>query len=343
MPRTKGPVISDIAERAGVSPATVDRVINKRPGVRTFTRKRVLQAAAELGYLPQEELLDALRPQQMRLVFLLPAGTNPYLQLLGEAVKVVAAQPSQDMRIKCFFIDSFNPKFLSEALHRYGYRADGIAFMAIDHPLVREAVSALRAKRKHVVAIVSDISNSGRTAYVGLDNRAVGRTAAYLLGRLAPRTAGKVALIAASRTYRAHEEREMGFLSMMDEAYPHLSVVGTREGHDNRDENYRLTLTLLDDYPDLVGIYNVGGSSDGVGRALRERKCDRDILFIGHGLTPDTRRLLVEEMMDVVITQNPDIVVRNALHIFESVRRQSDPTAGVLPLPMEVIVKENLP
>lgn len=70
------------------------------------------------------------------------------------------------------------------------------------------------------MTLVSDVSNCGRTAYVGLDNRSVGRTAAYLLGRLSKAAAGKVALIAASRTYRAHEEREMGFLGLMEEAFP---------------------------------------------------------------------------------------------------------------------------
>ena len=102
--------------------------------------------------------------------------------------------------------------------------------------MVRETVAALHAKGKSVVTIVSDISNSSRIAYVGLDNRAVGRTAAYLLGRFAGPARGSVALIAASRTYRAHEEREMGFLSLIAESFPDLKVVSLREGHDDRDD-----------------------------------------------------------------------------------------------------------
>lgn len=344
MPKTNGPVIGDVATRAGVSPATADRVLNRRPGVREVTARRVLKAAAELGYVSEEEALGTLRPRPSRLVFLLPAGTNPYLALLGETVKRMAADPTDtNATVRCFFIDSFNPKVLSEALHRYGEKADGIAFMAIDHPLVRETVSALGAKGKHVVTLVSDVSNSGRTAYVGLDNRSVGRTAAYLLGRFSKTPHGKVALIAASRTYRAHEEREMGFLGLMEEAFPGLNVVGLREGHDNRDENYRHTLTLLSEYPDLIGIYNVGGSSDGVARALRERGRAHEILFIGHGLTADTRSYLLDDVMDVVITQSPDAMVRNTLQIFRNMRTGFNPLHGVPPLPMEVMVKENLP
>ena len=344
MPKTSGPILADVAARAGVSPATADRALNRRPGVREMTTRRVLQAAADLGYMAEDEVRNTLRPRPMRLVFLLPAGTNPYLALLGETVKRMAADPS-DMKatVRCFFIDSFNPKILTEALRRYGDKADGVAFMAIDHPLVRDAVTGLRAKGKHVVTLVSDVSNSGRTAYVGLDNRSVGRTAAYMLGRLLKVESGKVALIAASRTYRAHEEREMGFLGLMEESFPVFRIVGVREGHDNRDENYRHTLTLLSDYPDLVGIYNVGGSSDGVARALRECGREHDVLFIGHGLTSDTRGYLLEDVMDVVITQSPETIVRNTLQIFRNVRNGEDPLHGVPPLPMEILLKENLP
>src|SRR6185312_12661096 len=151
MPKTSGPVLADVAARAGVSPATADRVLNGRPGVRELTARRVLKAAADLGYVTEEEAMGTLRPRPMRLVFLLPAGTNPYLALLGETVKRMAADPiDTNATVRCFFIDSFNPKILTEALRRYGEKADGVAFMGIDHPLVRENVSMLSAKGKHV-------------------------------------------------------------------------------------------------------------------------------------------------------------------------------------------------
>ena len=155
---------------------------------------------------------------------------------------------------------------------------------------MREAVSALADTGIPVLTLISDLSHSRRIAYVGLDNRAAGRTAALLLGRFIGGRAGKVALIAGSRSYRAHEEREMGFLQpRCEEGVPALEVVGLREGHDDAERNYRQTRALLARHPDLVGIYNIGGASDGVARALKEAGRDRKVVFIGHGLTPDTR------------------------------------------------------
>src|SRR5919108_3717745 len=80
------PRARDIAQAAGVSTATVDRVLNRRLGVRPATAQRVVEAAAALDYLPRAALYEALRPKPMRLSFLLPTGTNRYLRMLGEHI-----------------------------------------------------------------------------------------------------------------------------------------------------------------------------------------------------------------------------------------------------------------
>ena len=78
--------ISDLARDAGVSTATVDRVLNRRGGVRLPTIHRVLGAADRLGYLLPPEILSSYRPEPMRLAFVLPVGANRYLELLAETI-----------------------------------------------------------------------------------------------------------------------------------------------------------------------------------------------------------------------------------------------------------------
>ncbi|HEX2114142.1 MAG TPA: LacI family DNA-binding transcriptional regulator [Alphaproteobacteria bacterium] len=335
---------ADIARAAGVSTATVDRVLNRRPGVRPATAQRVVKAAAALGYLPEADLLATLRPKPMRLVFLLPAGTNRYLRRLGQYI-AQANEPLAPFNVdcRCQFVEAFNPEVLADALLRHGGKADGMAFMALEHPLVREAVGALAERGVPVLTMISDLLHSRRAAYVGLDNRAAGRSAGFLLGRFLPQRSGKIALIAGSRSYRAHEEREMGFLHIREEMFPSIAVVGLREGHDDSEQNYRQTRSLLRQHADLVGIYNIGGASDGVGRALKESKRDRDIVFVGHGLTPDTRAMLIDGTMDAVITQDPEAIVLNCVRIFTNVRDGREPMTGVAPTQISLFVRENLP
>ena len=173
------PRARDIARAAGVSTATVDRVLNRRLGVRAATAQRVVEAAAALDYLPRAALYEALRPKPMRLAFLLPTGSNRYLRMLGEHISASDEQLSAfNVTSHCHFVEGFNPEALARSLRHHARRADGIAFMALDHPLVREAVAEIDGAGIPVLTMISDIPETPRTAYVGLDNRAAGRTAA---------------------------------------------------------------------------------------------------------------------------------------------------------------------
>jgi len=331
------PLMKDVADAAGVSLATVDRVLNRRKGVKARTVDRVLKAAVALGYVEPEVQEQLGRSRPPNIAFLLPAGTNPYLRLLGEKVRAATeSRLRDDAQLRCFFIESFDAAALAQAIRHHAGWADGVAFMAIDHPLVREAVEEVRQAGTRVVTIVSDLSHPSRDAYVGLDNQAAGRTAGLLLGRFCKHRAGSIALVAGSRSYRAHAEREMGFLGLMEEMFPEFRVIGMREGHDDRNENYAHAMELLKQHPDLVGIYNVGGSSDGIARALREKDRAKEIVFIGHGLTADTRRLLIDGSMDVVINSDPDEVIRATLLAMAQ-------GGGIPFVKMDVIFRENIP
>ncbi|MFL9926390.1 LacI family DNA-binding transcriptional regulator [Herbaspirillum lusitanum] len=348
--------IPDIAAAAGVSTATVDRVLNQRPGVRAATMQKVMKAAAALDYLPEADLYKAMQPRPMRLVFLLPPQSNRFMQMLGDYIGFAEEQLAPfNVKCRCHHIEGFNPRVLAQRLLHYGRQADGVAFMALEHPLVREAVNTLAEEGVHLVTLISDLSNSRSAAYVGMDNRAAGRTAGYLLARFlggaahagdgggSPTKQGKIAMIAGSLSYRGHEEREMGFQHVLQEMLPQLQLVGLREGHDDADTNYKQARTLLEQYPDLVGMYNIGGASDGVGRALKESGRAHKMVFVGHGLTPDTRGLLIDGTMDAVLTQQPQNMIMNCVRIFSNLRERRDALSGVEAVRISVILRENLP
>jgi LacI family transcriptional regulator len=67
------------------------------------------------------------------------------------------------------------------------------------------------------------------------------------------------------------------------------------------------------------------------------------VVFIGHGLTPDTRALLIDGTLDAVITHTPQSVIGNAVRIFVNLRDGRDVMGGVDPLRMSIVLRENLP
>ena len=70
--------LAEIAREAGVSVTTVDRVLNGRGGVRQRTQDLVLEIARRKGWFGPID--DA--PPQVRMDFLLPAGSNTFMSLL---------------------------------------------------------------------------------------------------------------------------------------------------------------------------------------------------------------------------------------------------------------------
>jgi LacI family transcriptional regulator len=336
--------IVDIAREAGVSTATVDRVLNHRGRVRQPKRDLVLEVARKLNYPLPPHLVPVPGLTHLEFDFLLPSGPNTFMNMLGDTVETVEERlegyVASGHRHK---IEGFNPAVLAESLLRIGGQSQGIAFIALEHPLVREAVDTLIERKVPVVTMVSDLSNSRRLGYVGVDNRAAGRTAGHLLGRFIGQRHGQVAMIAGSLSYRGHEERELGFRQMLGEDFPNLRIVALREGHDDPERNYAAVRDLLQQYPDLLGFYNIGAGSRGVAKALEEAGKAKDVVFVGHELTHFTRRFLISGAMDAVINQNARHEVINCLRMLANCHAGIDPATKIEPTRIEVFLRENLP
>lgn len=330
--------ISAIAREAGVSTATVDRVVNGRDGVRAQTRELVMSVAERLGYTSADPVAPVV------LDFVLPGGPNTYLNLLADALEQPADLPVP-ARVRLHRIEGFNPVALATALQSLHKDSQGVGLVALDHPTVREAVRDLAVARIPILTMVSDISNVPRIGYIGVDNRASGRLAGHLLGSFI-RGRGrrrKVALFAGSLSYRGHEEREMGFRHILAEDFSDLVIVQLRESLDDFERSYEGTKLLLEAHPDLAGIYNIGAGNRGIAQALEESGRAGEIVFIGHELTEHTRRFLLSRVMDAVIDQHPKLEAREAVHALAKAARGQPVDAAALEIGVQVIFRENIP
>ncbi len=335
--------ITDVARAAGVSTAMVDRVLNDRSGVHARTRRRVMSAAQTLGYLHASDDVAPAGITPFDLAFIIPGGTNTFMTALSGHLTEIASAQSAVARIQVHRLEAFRPEQLAADLRELAVTADGIGLIAIDHPPVRTAIREVAAAGVRGVTLVSDISEVPRDFYVGIDNRAAGRLAGHLMGRFLRDTSGTVALFAGSLLYRGHEERAIGFRRILAEEYAALTLLETREMHDDLEQCYQQTRTLLRAAPTLAGIYNVGAGNRGIARALEEAGRTRDVIFIGHELTEHTRRFLLSGAMDVVIDQSPrqeaDLAVTALLHAL----RSGEQTQRLPPIRAQAIFRENLP
>ena len=313
--------IDEIARAAEVSTATVDRVLNKRAGVGARTKASVLQVAQRLGYFEGREsefdLSQHLLPK-LKLDFLLPTAKNQFMDVLRKEIENQAGV-RENLDVRVVGVDGINPRQLAEKVRALEGLSDGIGIVALDHPDVREAIRIVSARGTKVVTIASDISYVPRVAYVGIDNRAAGRLAGYLMNRFYSGVgSGKVALFSGSLSYRGHEEREMGFRHILSEESPQLQIVEQLEMMDDPDKAFEIAMEVLDRHADLSAIYNVGAGNSGIAKALRAKNLRRHVLLIGHEATEDTRELLLDGTLDAVIDQNPRVEAREALNALEA-------------------------
>jgi LacI family transcriptional regulator len=335
--------LADIANEAGVSPATVDRVLNKRSNVKPRTRDMVLDVARRLGYLAGEGPPQRSPPlsDRVHLSFVLPIGTNSFIETLRQQI-IDLAMNRPDLSVEIITLAEFRPEILAGALYDLIGKTRGIGVISLDHPIVREAIRTVNAAGIKVLTLASDISDVPRIAYVGIDNRAAGRLAGYLLGRLLPkRGRATIALFAGSLSYRGHEEREMGFRHILSEEFPEIEIVEMLEMQDDREMAYSKASALLQRHPNLSGIYNIGAGNAGIARALREAGRQREVVFIGHEATGVTREALLDGTIDAVIDQNPRVEAREALNILSSSIRGHEYVRHQPRL--QVIFKENIP
>ncbi|WP_439401695.1 LacI family DNA-binding transcriptional regulator [Bradyrhizobium sp. DASA03068] len=346
--------LKDIAREAGVSLATVDRVLHNRPGVRPDTVRRVKDAIARNSFQPHVAAAELARGRARRFAFVMPSGPNPFMQQIEAYLGEMAAWLSaRRLNVEMIAADVFEPAALAASLEALSGDYDGIAVVALDHPSVRAAINDLVDAGAKVVTLVSDVPSSRRHHYVGIDNIAAGRTAGALVGRLVGQRSGKVAIVAGSQGLRDHAERIFGFNQVMASEFPDLSVLPVLEGRDEDDRSEQLLARLLGKHADIVGLYNVGAGTQGVAKALNDKAQnekasgaagrDKQVVFVGHDVTALTRRLLLQGVMDAAISQNPGHEARAAVRVLLALARGEPILSEQEKIRIDIVMRDNLP
>ena len=339
------PTVHDIAARAGVSLATVDRVLNNRPGVRSVTRDKVERAIEALGYVRDVAAANLAKSRTYPLVFILPEGDNTFMRGLAAEVEAAKVRSAVERTaITALSVPAFDPAALAAALHEArALDPAGVAVVAIDAPEVVSAVDALREDGIAVVTLVSDLPGSARDHFAGVDNVAAGRTAGTLMGRFLGGRNGPVAIVAGSMLVRDHRDRLEGFGAAMAESAPGRRLLPVVEGHDDPAEVDRLVSSLLADHPELAGIYSLGAGNRGLIAALEKAGREKAVCAIAHELTPHSRAALLSGTLDALLNQDAGHEVRSAIRVLKA-RADGLAVIGAQErIRIEIFLKDNLP
>ncbi|MBV9642510.1 MAG: LacI family DNA-binding transcriptional regulator [Verrucomicrobia bacterium] len=330
------PSIDEIAKLSCSSKATVDRVLHGRAGVHPRTRDKVNKALARLeaeyeDMAPKPLGRSSASQNPQRFGFIIQAG-----QAFTESFLAAIEKQQNSDRQRLLQIEGLgaaSDESVVEAIKGWTAGLDGLAIVCKNIPPILDEVKRLRQAGKHVMALVSDLESSVRSAYLGIDNRAAGNVAAYLMGRhLEERSATQVAVVVGSFSYRCHEDREIGFRSILRQQFGAMQVLEVIKGKDSDEATYDAARKLLQVKPNIAGVYNVAGGDRGLAEALAGLQRAHRPVYITHELNRVTEPLLRAQQIDYLIAQDLDEMVRRATQFMREIPsddRQSHELEGI--------------
>jgi LacI family transcriptional regulator len=340
-PVNKRATVHDVARAAGVSLATVDRVLNGRPGVRPQTSLKVDEAIRALDFRRDLSASLLARARDLKLVFLIPDGGNQFMESLVAAIgRRVRASRNERLTLGVVPYHALDPSALVARLDELDARqTDCAVIVAPDDPAVARAIDAAGRRGVAVLTLVSDLPGSARRHFIGIDNQAAGRSAASLLGRFC--AAGKIGVVAGSLALRDHRERFEGFAGVLGREFPKLEIIGPIEAFDDDAATEAAALNLLADR-DLAGIYNLGAGNAGLVAALGRTHRAGNVRVIAHELSDTTRGALRAGTLDVVLDQNPDGEIRAAIAAARQVALAPQAEIHSEPIEIGIFLRDNL-
>lgn len=318
------PTVVDVAQEAGVSVATVDRVLNAREKVREETARRVYEAAARIGYHAAPLIAQRLHTDlpQVRIGFVLHKEKQAFYQNFKAEIQA-AARAATNMRASAVieFAASQSPADFGTLMLGMRGRVDAVASSAITHHEITDVVTELKAAGIPTFALLNDFAQGVRESYIGLNNLKVGRIAASVIAMSAHRP-GKLAVFVGGYRWHGHELRETGFRSYVREYAPQFTVLDTLVNLETRQLTYEATLDLLGRHPDLRGIYCAGGGMEGAIAALREARQPGEVALIVNEVTPESRAALTDRYVTMAIATPLGTVCRDVFNFASQTLKQ---------------------
>ena len=338
------PTARDLAKAAGVSLATVDRVLNDRNNVSEKASRQVTEAIERIGFVRNLSAVNLARSTIYRFRFVLPQGGDQYLQEIMQEIRAIDdALRSEMVSADIVQIPIEDPYLVASHLASLdATKVEGVAIMAPESPQVRDALNRLVERGIHVVRLLSGKEQAAGIDFVGIDNYAAGATAARLVGRFCRKEQGAVMVIAETMRAQDSVERRLGFDNVINNAFPHLHVLPSLETHADPERTRRIIQRTLDHTGDVVALYVLSSEARiPIACALEFVRLD-EMVVVAHERTPFSVTALKSGQIDALIAQNPGHAVRSAVRLLRARTDNREALRAQDQLRIEILLIDNL-
>lgn len=337
--------LKQIADAAGVSRGTVDRVLHGRGHVSPAVEANICHLAKEMGYQPNR-LGRALvmSSREIKLGFICQFSETPFMKIVLDGAQQAKAElQALGTEVLIEAIDSYDVRRVLDAIDRMvALGIQGLAITPGNSLEIQLKMRELSARGIPIVTFNSDASDTGRICYVGLNNYRAGETCAGLMA-VVLKSGGKILPISGYDGNISHAERLQGFSAMANKNFSNLQLLPVERCFDVDAIAERVVTNAIAAHPDLAGIYLAGNGQTGACRALRACGKAGKIIMICYDLTQANIAELKNGSIDFIIDQNAsEQGYRPAMVLYDKLVLNTEPSSEYLYTDTCIKTKYNL-
>lgn len=326
MTEDKRITIKDIAQLAGVSKGTVDRVIHNRGEVSEASRQKVLEVAQRIGYRPNIYASLLASQKKYLMACLLPDyGPGEYWERVAQGLEAARKKSEPfNIDIRLFTYDLFSiESFQKGYAEMIAQQPDAVVLAPTFREKVRGLVNELDRKEIPCLLIDSYLSDCPYLAYYGMPMFQSGYLAAHLL--LDRQPARQVAIFRVHKDKDAlnnsAERRREGFMSYLADHHLECGLVEEYIHPYDSDFNRAVLERFFRNNPDIRHIITFNSRVHLIAEQLEREKRENTIL-VGfddlpkniEGLKKGSIQFLIAQHSENLLSYCADTVINRLIY-----------------------------
>jgi LacI family transcriptional regulator len=340
--------VKEIAKRANVSLATVDRVIHNRTGVSPKTRQKIQAIIEELNYQPNvlARRLALTARGSIRMAILLPdiSEETEFWQAPLDGINRAEEEIRQyGIHIERYFFDQNDRlSFARQVSKIKKYKPDGLLFTPVFPEESAQLIRFSEAQNIRCVLINSDMPGFERSCYIGPDLFHSGYLSAQLVSYCIK--GNKSVLIAniareIDNNY-AILHKEEGFRAYFKDHQIRNELLILNSNQTDHTAVSAKLQRMLKKHPDIGAVFVTNSRVSVMAKCL-EKLGKKDVILLGHDFTKDNVAYLEKGQIDFLICEKPEEQgYRGIISLFQQLVLSKE-TERIYLMPIDIITRHN--
>lgn len=303
--------ISQIAQMAGVSRGTVDRVIHKRGRVAPEVEKTINKIIAEYDYQPNAIGSALAKSKSYKIGVIIIEKYNPFFDIIkAGAEEAIKLYRDYNISLELEHLSGLSEDDYLAALNKLENEVDGFVVVGHNTKKITAKVNSIIEKGIPFVTMNIDLYDSKRACYVGIDDYQGGMCIGGIVKDII-KPGERILLMSGHQENKAEHARLEGFYQVLKN-YPEIAVSDVYYTFDDP-VNVQLLAKRILKQESYQMVVMMGYGVNAIGKAVDELGLKTYPKVLGFDLVPDHREALLLDKILYLVDQSAHEQSRQAI------------------------------